>query len=894
MRWWLGRRQLDVDLERELRSHLDLETEEQQAAGLSARDARHAARRAFGNATLIQEEVRALGRWTKMEQIAQDARYALRGLKRSLGFSTVTILSLALGIGATTAVFSVLNAVALRPLPVPGPHQLVVLKPELRGKRFPLFNPLFEELARTQKTLAGMFAISDEPYLKVAFDGGAATYVHGSLVSGNYFEVLGMSPALGRLLTAADDEPSAADCAAVVSHSFWVRRLESQPSALGRRLVVREKVCTIVGVAPEGFSSHDAGYSVDLWVPLRVLTDPKLLASRTMAFYTGVMGRLRPDTSEAQAEAELTSLYHQLQAADPQPSPFPGDAPPKPSDFSLRVAPGAQGLNTVRGQFGQPLTLALAAVGVVLLIASVNVANLLLARGAARSTELATRAALGAGRSRLVRLLVIEGAVLVLLAGIVGVAIAFLAAPALSKTISISYRPIAIDTAPDIRVLGVAIASTLLATLLAGFVPALRLSGTHLAAGMSGGTRTTGSRGSQRLTRALVAAQLGLSLMLVTAAGLLFRTILRVMSVDPGFKAANVILMDVRDTEAAARFGEVDSLEAKARRAAEYLALDRRLNTIPAVQAASISWLGLFGGNYVGLNLYEADLPGSGRFTLVDYVAPRYFDAVGMELMRGRGFTDDDREGSIRVAIVNEAFARERTSGREAIGRRFVMTYGDDRRPFTIVGIVRDAKYNDLREGKTEPMMWVPIAQVPVKITSIALKVQPEGEAAAIREARAALAAISPYLMERKVMTLRNRVDQATARERLLLRLASAFAGMALLLAAIGLYGTLAYAVIRRTREIGVRLALGAQRGTLLFLVLRDSLALVAAGMLAGIPLSLAAGHLLRAFLFGVKPYNLLQLFEASAVLAAVGLAAAFVPARRASHVDPILALKYE
>jgi predicted permease len=411
---------------------------------------------------------------------------------------------------------------------------------------------------------------------------------------------------------------------------------------------------------------------------------------------------------------------------------------------------------------------------------------------------------------------------------------------------------------------------------------------------MAGAGRTTGSRSRQRLTRTLVALQLALSLLLVASAGLLLRTMLRVLSVDSGFNTSHVVLMDVRDTEPAARFGEVETAEQKARRAAQYQALDQRLNAIPTVQAASLSWLGLFGGSYVGLDLFETDHPEERRFTLLDYVSPRYFEAVGMQLLRGRGFTDADREGSQPVAVVNEAFVRERLRGQEAIGRRFVWTFFEERRICTIVGVLRDAKYNDLRETKTEPMMWLPLAQAPFKITSVSLRVRPGAEAAAARDARAALTEISPHVMVRKVSTLRAQVDQATARERLLLKLASAFGGIALVLAAIGLYGTVGYAVARRTREIGVRLALGAPRGSVLRSVLAESLLLVAAGMLSGVPLSLAAGKILRGFLFGVTPYDVPSLIGASAILTGVALFAALGPARRAAALDPVSALRCE
>lgn len=347
MFWW-RRKRPEQDLERELRAHVELEIEEQRNSGLPPEDARYAAQRALGNTGFIKEEVREMGGWTTLEQIGQDVRYAFRGMRKSLGFTTVVVLSLSLGIGATTAAFSLLNAVVLRPLPVAEPDRLVILQPELRGKRYPLFNPLFEDLRRSQQSLAGMFAVSDDPYLKVAFGRETPTYMRGSIVSGNYFQVLGLSPALGRLLTDADDEPSATNCAAVISYALWTDRFHGDTAVLGREVRVREQDCTIVGVAPIGFRGHLSGYQPELWAPLRPLNDPKLLASHGMAFFSGLMGRLRPGTSRIQAETELTGLYQRIEAAEPRSASAPGQSPPAPSKYKIVVAPGAQGLDIVR------------------------------------------------------------------------------------------------------------------------------------------------------------------------------------------------------------------------------------------------------------------------------------------------------------------------------------------------------------------------------------------------------------------------------------------------------------------------------------------------------------------------------------------------------------------
>jgi predicted permease len=828
----------------------------------------------------------------------QDLRYAARTLLKSPGFTAVALLSLALGIGATTAAFSVLNAALLRPLPVAEPRRLVMLVPQRQGERYILFNPIFEELRRRQRTLSGMFAVSGAPFLKVTLASAAGpTYVRGSLVSGSYFSVLGLSPSLGRLLSEGDDEiagtPGSTGCAAVISHRFWMRQFQQDAAVVGRTLRVRDTECTIVGVAPAGFDGHQAGYSVDVWVPLRALTDPKLLASHGMAFFAGVMGRLRDGATVSQAEAELTALYRQIQATEPAPSSNSGAAPVRPDDLRIHLASGAQGLDAVRNQLGEPLRIVMAMVCLVLLIATFNAANLMLARGAARAPELATRTTLGAGRGRLVRQLATEGGLLAALGGLLGVELAYLGTPALASMLPLGVATTALDVAPDGRVFAVAVAATTLAALVAGILPALRLSGTALQAGMGAQRRVTGH--GQRLTRVLVAAQLSLSLLLVTAAGLLLRTVVRITGVDPGFRPGGVVVLDVQDEERSASFGAIETPQSKARRAALYRTLEERLNALPGVQSASLSWLGLFGGSDLWLPLIDADQPDSRPLARVDYVSSRYFDTVGMQILRGRGFHEGDREGTPRVAVVNQTLARERFGGGEALGRRLALDYrGEENAPFTVVGVVRDSKYNDLREDQPRPMMWVPLPQAPFRITSVALRVAPGTSAAVARQAQETLASANTQMMVRRVTTLSEQVRETTARERLLLGLASGFGGLALLLAAVGLYGILAYAVTRRTREIGVRLALGAQPRTVLRMVLAEAWVLVAGALVVGLPLALGGGYALRAFLFGVEPQDLVTLAGAGAVLALAATFAAYVPARRAARVDPMVALRYE
>jgi predicted permease len=887
----------DAELDEDIQAHLDLLTRDYIDRGVAPDDARAAARRAFGALDQMKETYRDQRSLPWIETLVQDMRYAARMLRRNPGFAAIGILSLALGVGASTAAFSVFNAVMLRPLRVSEPDRLVLLKPLRRAQRFIFFNPIYEELRARQTTLSGVFAVNDTSYLKVTFDDEAApVYLRASMVSGNYFAVLGVSPEVGRLLTDADDPvPGASSddrCAAVISYRFWIQRFRESPDALGRSVRVKDHACAIVGIAPATFVSHQAGFAPDIWLPLRPMTDRTLLASRTMAFFSGVMGRLAPGVEIAQAQAELTTLYQQAQAAQPKPAGNAGQPSTTPEDFSIRLESGAQGFDMVKREFGRSLAIILAVVAVILLIATVNVANLLLARGAARLPELATRAALGAGRWRLVRQLATEGMMLATMGGILGVALAWLVVPTLASQISLEYATLRIDARPDARVLGLAILVTAIAALVAGVLPALRLSGATLRSGMAIDGRTTIASG-QRLRRTLVVVQLTLSLLLVTATSLLLRTMVHLANIDPGFVPDHVVMLNVRDEASLPLFGSVDPAAVKAWRAARYRALEERLNALPGVRAASVSWLGLFSTNDLWLGLIDPDRTDNRPQARIDYVSPRYFETMGMQIRRGRGFADSDRDGAPRVAVINETLARVRYGPADPIGRRIALDYQGERdRPFTVVGVVHDSKYNDLRETRPNPMLWVPIAQAPFAISSISLNTEPGAETLVARRVEELLRATDPDVMLRSTTTLAAQVAGKTSRERLLLRLSSGFALLALLLAGVGVYGMLAYMVRRRTREIGIRLAFGAGRPLVLRMILSDALRLAAIALIAGVPLSLAAGYALRGFLFGVTPMDPAALAGACVILMTAALVAAYLPARRAASVDPVVALR--
>jgi predicted permease len=899
IRGLVSRGRTDAALDDDIQAHLELLTRDYIQRGLSPRDAQAAARRAFGGVAQVKEVYRDQRGVPAIETFIRDLGYAARILRRDPAFAAVAIVSLAIGIGAATAAFSVFNAVMLRPVAASDPGRLVLLQPQRRGDRFILFNPIYEELRERQTTLSGMFAANDTPYLKATFDDEPApVYLRASLVSGSYFTVLGVTPAMGRLLAEQDDQlPSSSSgdrCAGVISYRLWVGRFRQSPDAIGRTLRVGDSTCAIVGIAPATFVTHQTGFTPDVWLPLRPLTDRKLLASRGMAFFSGVMGRLAPGVDIAQAEAELTALFQQAQAAEAPPPATARQPQTTPADFTIRLSPGAQGFDAVRRPFATPLAIILAFVAVVLLIASLNVANLLLARGAARLPELATRAALGAGRWRLVRQLATEGLMLAVAGGILGVGLAWAAIPILASQISLGYTTVLIDAHPDARVLGVALALTVTAALVAGVLPALRLSRTTLQSGLASGSRTTVASG-HRLQRSLVTAQLAMSLLLASAAGLLLRTIVHLAGVDPGFAPAHVVLLNVRDEAPRASFGGVDDAARKAQRAERYRILDQRLNAVPSVRAASVSWLGLFSTQDLWLPLINPDRPDDKPMARIDYVSARYFDTMGMQLLRGRDFADSDRDGTLRVAVVNETLARARFGAGDPLGRRLALDYqGEQQRPFTVVGVVRDSKYNDLKESKLNPMIWVPIAQAAIPISSISLRTVPGAEASVARRAEEVVRATDPDIMVRSTTTLSAQVAGKASRERLLLGLSSGFAALAILLAAVGLYGTLAYMVNRRTREIGVRLAFGARQDTILRMVVGDALRLAGLALVVGVPLSLTVGYSLRAFLFGVTPTDPAALTGACLVLTIATLLAAYLPARRAAAVDPIVALRCE
>ena len=901
------RREFDRDLAEEIRQHLEMKTQKLIADGVPPDEARYQAQRAFGNTLVAAESSRAIWQWRPLEEIAQDLRYALRLVRRNPGFMSVAVLSLALGIGANTAIFSLIDAVMLKTLPVDNPRELVLVSPQRKNNRWIFKNPTFRDIRERQQVLAGMFAISDDAHLKVTPEGRPeALYAHGSIVSGNYFTVLGLRAALGRVFTDADDRiPGSMGSeggVAVISHGFWQREFSGDPNVPGRKLTIGRISCTVIGVTPRDFHGHQAGYAADVWVPMSVAKSPADLNQRNWAFFSGVMGRLKPGIGVKQAQASMTALYQQIlssEVAQGIHSSLWGDGPSVPpdltiSDYNIRLEPGGSGLAYLSERFSKTLGIVMAVVALVLLIACANVASLLLARAMARRGEIGLRLALGSSRFRLLRQLLTESVLVAAMGASLGLVLAHFLSRPLAAYISIGWLPITLDLSPDARVLAFTAGLSVITAILFGLIPAWQAAALDVSPALKGLTRgQTTNRGRQRIGKSLVTGQIALSLLLLVGAGLLARSLENLHSVDPGFYPNNVLMLNINIENLEHEEGKPDFAVEQTRLLNLYRLLDTRLNGIAGVRSASFSWLGLFGGSDLYLDL---SLPGTAvqkTLSHVDYVSSRYFETLGMKIQLGRGFEARDNERSPHVAVINESFARKHFGGLNPIGKLVAFDFPPLREnPFQIVGVLRDTKYNDLRTG-VEPMIYLPLLQAPFSIQSI--EVRTAGDPLLLAPVvRQTIREVSSDVAISELTTLARRLDSTLVHERMLAQLSGLFGALALLLACVGLYGTMSYAVARRTNEIGIRMAMGARQSQMLWMVLRDVLVLAGMGIAIGLPAALAATRLLDQYLFGLKPGDPATIAAATALLLAIAMLAGYVPARRAARVDPMTALRYE
>lgn len=831
-----------------------------------------------------------------MRNLASDVRFALRIFGKSPVFVAVALLSLALGIGANTAIFTLLDQLMLRLLPVKHPEQLVTLwgRGEHYGGNngmYKLSYPMYVDFRDKNQVFDGMFGSWDTS-LNLSFD-GRTERIAGQLVTGTYFPVLGVGAAIGRVFTPDDDKIKGGHPVVVLSYRYWVTRFARAPAVIGKKLNVNGYPMTVVGVSQAGFEGTDPSDSPQIRVPILMEEQfdkqSKNLEDRRFR-WVNAFGRLKPAETLEQARAGLQPLFHQIIGWEVQQQPFAKTAPITREKFLrmwLDLLPASKGLSSLRDQFSSPLLVVMAIVALVLLIACANVANLLIARAAARQKEIAVRLALGAGRQRIVSQLLIESLLLSIGGGIAGLAIAVWFDRALVGFMPASVSLPAISTTPDWRVLAFNLGISLATGIGFGLVPALQCTRPNLAPVLKDEVGSIAGGTSVALRKALAAAQVSLSLLLLIGAGLFIRSLRNLKDLDPGFRTTNLVTFHV----------DAGSNGYPRERALQfYRQLREALDEIPGVASSSLAVVPILENNewdnWVSVENF-APKPGEWIDPHVNFISPGYFKTLNVPTLAGRDFRPTDDEKAPKVAIVNEKFARQFLGG-NALGRH--MGFGGDpgtKLDMEIVGVVRDTKYENLR-SEMPIEVYAPYPQREY-VNSMSVYVRttrdPEQIFSIVRNVVNGLDSNVPVY---RLRTLEKTMENSLITERLVAGLSSAFGLLATLLAAIGLYGVMAYTVARRTREIGVRMALGAAGGDVIWLVMKEVLAVVAIGIVVAVPLAYGLTGLAKAQLYGVTPNDPLSLVLATAGIAFVAVLAGYLPARRATTIDPMRALRWD
>jgi predicted permease len=879
---------------------------------MNPQEARYAAVRTFGNPTLLKEEARDSWGWTWVEQITQDVRYALRQLGRSPGFTLAVVLSLALGIGANTAIFSLIDAVMLEMLPVKNPERLVLLNwvcekrpaamavqtgyediDETGRQISPSFAyPSFVGFRAHNHALASIFGFTPFDRANVNID-GQASLAEGELVTGEYFSGLRVSPILGRAITADDQKPDAPRVA-VISYGYWSRQFAGSSDVIGKHIAMNSVPFTIVGVAPPEFFGIQPGHAVDLWAPF--VDDRKLLpwgesstpgnrppfTSRDW-WWLMMMARLKPGVTEQQASTELDVLFQQSIRAAATASVRPETTP------HIQLEPASKGLTFLRAQFSRPLQILMTVVAVVLLIACANVGTLLVGRSTARQKEVAVRLSLGASRLRLLRQLLTESVLLAGLGGALGVLFANWGSRVLLPLLSSGGEPLHFEAQRDAKVLGFTAAVSLLTGILFGLVPARGTTRVELTPALKIGASTivlVTPKTRLALGKTLVVSQVALSLLLLIGAGLFVRTLRNLENENLGFDQRRLLLFALDPTQNGYKGQRLIDF---------YRRVLERLQALPGAINATASTVALVSNSQSHLSISvvgrKAD-PERDMGADWNNVGPSFFETMGIHLLAGRGIEWRDTGNSPKAAVVNEAFVSHFLDGENPIGHQFRFQKFEE--VYEIVGLVQDAKYASLRNAP-RPTVYLPYSQMPVPLSDIHFEVRTAADPLSlVPSVRRLVRELDNNVPLFEIKTQTEQIAETLVQERLLAQLSSFFGGLAVLLACIGLYGLMGYIVTRQTGEIGVRRALGAERLDIFKMVMRKVLVMVTLGVCVGVPAALVATRLISSYLFGLKATDPLTIILCSLLMLTIAALAGYLPARRAAKVDPLVALRYE
>ncbi|MGA8102081.1 MAG: ABC transporter permease [Candidatus Acidiferrales bacterium] len=874
------RSRIDKEVEEELRAHIQDRANDLECSGFSRAEAERRARLEFGGYQKYKEEIREAMGTHFIETLAQDARYAVRMLRKSPGFTAVAVLTLALGIGANTTIFTMTNGLMLHTLPVRDPGQLVELLHQAPGE--PAFNGFswdgYQTMRDGNHVFSDLFVGSTMNFAPVRADKLQPQTVFVGAVGGTFFQALGVRAAAGRLIGPEDVHMGYHDPVAVVSWSFWKSRFDLDPGIIGKKIVVGDDApLTIIGVAQRGFYGLSYEAQQDIWWPTSL--GPSLGWGSL-----GLLARLNPGVSIDKARTEMAVLFQTVVNA-PEAGPFV-------KGMKLRIEPAGNGVTTPLSQMlSTPLTVLMATVGLLLLLACANLAGLLLARGASRQHEMAVRACLGAARARLLRQTLTESLLLSLVGCVVGIFLAYFAAHALIRVFAsgrfIMGAPVHFEalTKPDAHVLLFTGVIALLTGLLCGAAPAMTASKREPASALQQASRIGESKSRRLFGKGLVASQVALSLVLMSSAGLFVEYLSHLRNLNLGFDRNNLLLVTLD-------FAHSDYNAAQFSRLSEELVM--RLDAIPGVSSATFSGVSPMEGPGASSFAFAEDHPEKRTQVSINYVAPAYFETYGTAFLSGRDFSARDQAGS-SVAIINEAAARDCFGNENPIERHITLshiTLTKGERTYEVVGVVGDAKYNDLQQP-APPTIYPDLLQQGFIGSQLAIRtrIDPGGIASAVRQTEATVLKTVPIV---RIMTMNEQIDSSIVPQRLIAMLSAGFGALGALLAVIGLYGLLAYTVAWRTHEIGVRMALGAAGTDVMRIVLRDALWMVCAGLAIGAPLAFWGKRVAASLIPELPVASSLPIVVAAAIMIAVGLIAAYLPARRAMRVDPMIALRYE